>query len=296
MDLELNQKTCRLLSKAAEYEGADSIDYEIAGKKVTVIDLGVEAEIENSTATELGILAAEASTGTLGKVRIEKDMLSIEIPELPAVATLSCQLAGWAIGIEGNKKLGSGPARILARKPEKIIDEVGYAESSRVSALMIETDTLPGKETCEKILVETGAKHLYIAAFRGDTQVGLINVLARIVEVGIFRLHNIGYDVKKIASASGSVPLIRLGKDSMYEANDAIIYHGKVSLETRAWDLQFTEKAISRSSPSYGKSFKDIYREAGCDFYKIDGRIFAPAALEITDLVDGRRYAAGRIK
>jgi len=293
MDLELNQKTCRLLSKARNYS---AIEYEIDGKNVAVLDLGVETVIGKETAQELGILAAEASTGTLGKVKMEKDTLTVEIPNHPAVAALSCQLAGWAIEIQGKKKLGSGPARILARKPGKIIDAVGYAESSPDAALVLETDILPEREACRQILESTQASNLVIAAFRDGTMVGLINVLARIVEVGIYRLHNIGYDVKNISSATGSVPMIAQSPEAMYEANDAIIYRGKVALEAKSWHAQLAKKAVSESSPSYGKPFKEIYREAGGDFYKIDPAIFAPAELEVTDLEAGLRYRAGRIR
>ena len=296
MDLELNKKTCRLLFKTEKYAGVDSAEYLIDGKKATVLDFGVKAEIGKGTAEELGIIAAEASMGTLGKVKIEKGALQVNIPKNPAIATLACQLAGWGTEIEGKKKLGSGPARILARKPGKIIDAAGYFETSQEAALVLETDTLPDREACKTILEATKASDLVIAAFREDTLTGLINVLARIVEVGVFRLHNMGYDVKNISSATGYVPMIPLGPEAMFEANDAIIYRGKVALEVKGWPSHLAEEAVSRSSPSYGKAFREIYEEAGGDFYRIDARIFAPAALIAIDIKDGTRYCAGSIK
>jgi len=79
-----------------------------------------------------------------------------------------------------------------------------------------------------------------------------------------------------------------LGRDIMYASNDAIIYRGTVSMETENWDPELTEKAVSKASPAYGRSFKDIYNEADGDFYKIDQQIFAPARIKIKDLRDGK--------
>ena len=294
MNLELNQKTCRLLSKAKNYDCVDFAEYEIDGKKATVLDFGAKGAIPKETATALGILAAEASMGTLGKVKVEKDAVTVKIPKHPAIATLSCQLAGWAVEIDGKKRLGSGPARILAQKPKKITDAAGYEESSHDAALVLETGTLPGKDACRNILEATQADNLVIAAFKDDTTVGIINVLARIVEVGIFRLHNLGYDAKNVVSAEGCVPMIAPGPDAMFCANDAIIYGGKVALKTKSWQAGLELKAVSMFSPFYGKTFKDIYDEAGGDFYKIDAGIFAPASLEASDLANGLKYHAGK--
>jgi methenyltetrahydromethanopterin cyclohydrolase len=295
MDLKLNQNTCSALEKVKGIKGISSLEYDFDGRKATVLDIGVSDRIKGKSAEKLGLLVADASMGLLGKTRINEGTLTVEISRDPVIATLGCQLAGWAIDIDGKKRLGSGPARILARKPGKIIDATGYSESSDKAALILETNTLPGIEECKKILDETKAKELIIAAFREDSTVGLINVLARIVEVGMFRLHNIGYDTKKVIWAKGTVPIPPLGKDIMYTSNDAIIYRGTVSMETEGWDHALTDKAVSRISTAYGKNFKEIFTEAGSDFYKIDPGIFAPAAIKVKDLLDGKSYSAGGV-
>ena len=295
MDLKLNQNTYLALEKVKSNKCVSSLEYDLEGRKATVLDIGVTDRIKGKPAEKLGLIIADASMGFLGKTRIDEGTLTVEISRDPLIATLGCQLAGWAIEIDGKKRLGSGPARILARKPGKIIDATGYIESSDKAALILETNSLPGLDECQKILDETKAKELIIAAFREDSTIGLINVLARIVEVGMFRLHNIGYDTQKVIWAKGTVPIPPLGKDIMYTSNDAIIYRGTVSLETEGWDAALTDKAVSKISSAYGKNFKEIFTDAGSDFYKIDPQIFAPAHIAVKDLQDGKSYAAGGV-
>ncbi|MEA3255521.1 MAG: methenyltetrahydromethanopterin cyclohydrolase [Candidatus Altiarchaeota archaeon] len=290
MDLGLNHRTYELLEGISVGE---STEFSIGGGKATVLDLGVEAEVVDESVARC---VAEASMGSLGQVEIEEGKLCVDIPAHPAIATLSCQLAGWSIRLGGGKKLGSGPARIPARKPGGLIDEVGYHESPEKSSLVLETDILPGEGVCEGILEATGSSELIIAAFRDDSVVGLINVLARVVEVGLFRLHNIGFDVNRISSARGEVAIPPITRDIMFTSNDAIIYQGRVSLKVDGWDSGLTPKAVSKSSSVYGKSFKEIFSAAGGDFYKVDADIFAPARLEVTDLMDGKEYSAGEVK
>jgi len=283
------------LKKQRLAKGVLCTEYRYGEKKTTLLDMGVTTPIKGKTAEKLGLLAADSAMGLLGKTSIKEGTIRVEISKSPAIATLGCQLAGWAIDINGKKRPGSGPARLPAKKPERIIKAIGYTESSDKAALLLETNDLPGEETCRHILEETKADKVIIAAFREDSMIGLINVLARIVEVGMFRLHNMGYDTRKIIWAEGTVQMPPLGRDIMYASNDAIIYRGTVSMETENWDPELTEKAVSKASPAYGRSFKDIYNEADGDFYKIDQQIFAPARIKIKDLRDGKNYTAGSV-
>lgn len=295
MDLRLNDKAYNLLIETADKHKLKKTEHSYGTKKATVIDAGVNTIFPQKTAFEIGAKIAEASMGCLGKTTIRGEELEVLVPEKPAVATLSCQLAGWEIPIQNHKALGSGPARICAKKPGKIIEKVGYSESTRKSTLLLETELIPNKETCLKILEETKTDELLIAAFKGNTDVGLINILARIVEVAVFRLYNLGYDTKKIKSAEGRVPIPLIPVEPMFKGNDAIIYQGKVGLKVEDWDESLTEKTVSSHSPAYGKSFKDIFNAALGDFYKIDAKIFAPAQINVVDK-GGRKFSAGETK
>jgi methenyltetrahydromethanopterin cyclohydrolase len=292
MDLKLNQRAYELLNKTAEENELRRLEYSNGSKKATLIDMGVNAKFGQKKAFELGAKIADASMGCLGKTVIKNNVLEVIIPEKPAVAALSCQLAGWEITVGDHKALGSGPARIPAKKPSKIIEKMGYFESPREAALILETDHLPDKDACLKLLEDTKAENLVIAAFKGNTDIGLINILARVAEVGIFRLNNLGFDTKKIISAEGSVPIPLIPVDAMFKGNDAIIYQGKVGLKVDTWDSALTEKAVSSSSPVYGKSFQDIFNAALGDFYRIDANIFSPAEINIVDQ-KGNKYHSG---
>jgi len=254
-----------------------------------VLDMGVNNDLDR----DVGIKVAEVTMGSLGKVELEPDRIHVTIPEKPAIACLSCQLAGWAIPIGGKNKLASGPARIPAKKPSDVIDKIGYHEESDKAAIAIETSVLPDENTCNYILEKTGAKDLIIAAFRENSNVGLINIMARVVEMAVFRLNNLGYDTTQIISAEGTAPIPLLDDKIMFTSNDAIIYGGSVQIKVSDWDPELTEKSVSQASKFYGRSFEEIFNEAGGDFYKMDPDIFAPAKLSIS--FEGNDYSVGCI-
>lgn len=292
--MNLNENSYNVLNELKKSKCVKSISFNFPdGKKATILDF-LDFRVFNDE-EKIGIKIAESSMGGLGKVKISEDeKLHVKIPEKVAIATLSSQLAGWTIKINEKNFLGSGPGRILAKKPKEIIEKVDYYEKSEKAALILETEILPKKETCKKILDDCKAKKLIIATFKGNSKIGMINVLARIVEVGVLRLHTLGYDVKKINSAEGFVRIPKFSKDAMFNANDAIIYNSFVKIEVDGWDTKLTEKTVSNYSKFYGKKFKEIFLISGENFYKIPQEIFAPAGMKIIDLKDGKEYYAGK--
>ena len=200
--------------------------------------------MDESTAWELAVAVAEASLGGLGKVRIKKGFLEVAVEENPAVACLGSQMSGWALEVGGKRALGSGPARILARKPKDVFERLNYSENSKKAVLCLESEVLPDEGVCRMVLEKTGAHELFVAAYRPDSVVGLVNVLARVVEMGVYRLNFLGYDARKIVSASGSASIPKLDENTMYSANDAIIYAGLVELKVLDWDDTLTSKCV----------------------------------------------------
>jgi methenyltetrahydromethanopterin cyclohydrolase len=275
--MNLNSSSYKILEELMD--GKNACIEEFDAGSVTLLDVGLN--LEGNTDTALRV--AEATLAGLGRIEMD-DNIRVEIEKMPAVATLSSQMAGWCIKMGEGIALGSGPVRILAKKPKNVIEKIGYFEASDKGALILETPVALDRETCQKILEETGVKYLIIAVFSENSMTGLINVLSRVVEVGIFRLFNLGYDVKRILYARGEVPMIELSGNVMFGANDAIIYKGSVELKVNGWDPWLTRKAISKHSSAYGKPFRDIFREAGGNFYNIPADIFAPADLKVTDL------------
>jgi len=291
----LNERAFEIAERIAEELGKEFINYKFNGRSVKILDLGVEDDkiLDSDGIYGIGERVAEITMGSLGSVSVRDDEVYVEIGKYPAIATLSCQLAGWGIDIKGRIALGSGPARILARKPRSIIDRISYYEESDVGVLVLETENLPDNAVCGEILRNSGVSELVIVAFSGNSIIGLINIMARIVEVGILRLDRLGYNVNKILYASGNVPIPNQSNEIMFESNDMIIYKGEVFLRVEEWQAGLEKKAISRASRFYGRKFKDIFYEADGDFYKIDPEIFAPARLIVNDLSSGRTFESG---
>ncbi len=271
--------------------------FQFDDKRVTVVDL--RDSNERCSCKGVGLKVAEATMGGLGSVSLSekdgKEMIVVEITEKPSIATLACQMAGWRIKIGGKTAMGSGPARILAKQPKEIYEFLNYSEDSKVAALALETNVAPTEETAKLILEKTGADDVIVAAFRGDSEIGLINVIARVVEMGFFALEQLKFDVGKITYGWGTAPLPELNEDVMFTSNDALIYGGVVKLKTKKWEDGLAEKVVSHASPTFGKPFKQLFKEAG-DFYKMDPKIFAPAEITVEDTTSGKTYHAGGIK
>lgn len=283
--LNLNNTSYDRLIKLRD--GLKTIEYDNA----LILDLGVTSGLTKNKAEKLAPVVAEASMGFLGSITVKRGNVNVNINRYPHIATLSCQLAGWNIPVQSGNALGSGPARILAKKPRNIIESVGYYEESKKAALVVETESIPSQEAVRTVLKKTMAKNLIVAAFKGRSYVGLVNVLARVVEMAFFRLNFLEYDVGRVESASGVVP-IPANADA-FSANDAIIYAGSVEIRTRGWDETLSDRITSAASKSYGERFETIYEQAGGDFYNIDPAVFAPAQVEITDTTSSKQYTLG---
>ncbi len=298
MNLEVNEKAYELLDtieterKIIKVEGGESS----AGGEVIVLDMGVTDRTKDAgNNVKFGIIAAEAAMGGLGKISINGNKIYVSIPEYPSIATLSCQMAGWRLKLGTEILIGSGPAKIAARVPKETIERIGYFENPEKAALLLETNIMPNEEIAKKILEKTKAKKVIVGAFRGDSMVGLINVLARVVEMGFYRMDYLKFDTNKAISGEGFAPIPKLNADIMHTSNDALIYGADVSINVNGWDENLTNNVSSSSSPAYGRPFKDIFTEAGGDFYKIDLGIFAPAKITINDVENNKTYVSGHV-
>lgn len=289
--MNLNRRACGILGEVADDYCPGIDEYCTDQGTAYVLDLGVNRDYP----IEAGIRVAEACMGSLASVEVDGNKISVDVPKKPAIATMSCQMAGWFMSVNGMQALGSGPANILAKSLNSIVKEVGYLEKSDKACLIFETDHLPSQETCEEILGKMNATELYLAAFRCKSNVGLINVMARIVEVGVFRLHSLGYDINLVEKAKGECLMPELDDRILFNSNDAIIYQGNVEMNVTEWVPGLEEKAVSVNSQLYGKGFRELFNKAGGDFNRIDPEIFAPAALKVKDESTGGVYAAGRV-
>ena len=130
---------------------------------------------------------------------------------------------------------------------------------------------------------------------------GTTQVVARVLEVALHKTHELGFALADVIDGSGSAPLPAPSPDgvqAMGRTNDAILYGGRVHLTVRGSDEH--ANALARELPSgrsrdHGRSFADIFRDCGFDFYKIDPALFAPAEVWVSNVDSGSTFHAGAI-
>jgi len=273
----------------------------------TLIDAGIKAK----GGLLAGRIITEICLGGLGKAEIFTNRYDdLELPSIsvytdhPAIATLGSQFAGWQIRMGDYFAIGSGPARALALKPKELYEKIEYEDKADVAVLVLETS----KEPPENVVTHISGKcrvapeKLSLVLVPTSTITGSTQISGRIVETGIHKLAELGFDPKLIAHACGYAPVAPVHPDSakaMGRTNDMIFYAG-VACYTASYDddeklKKLVEKAPSSVSKSYGKPFIEIFKEAGHDFYKIDPSLFAPAVLILNNARTGSTFKAGKV-
>jgi methenyltetrahydromethanopterin cyclohydrolase len=278
---------------------------------VLVVDAGIDAR--GSIAA--GLQVAEICLGGLGSVRLRSSPTDgwptwLDVTSSrPVLACLGSQYAGWSLSASkeetGGKKffsLGSGPARALAGK-EALFDELGYRDRASTGVLVLEVDRPPPPVVVEKLLRDCGLApdSLTLVLTPTTSLAGTTQVVARVLEVALHKAHELGFALENIVDGSATAPLPAPSPDgvvAMGRTNDAILYGGRVHLSVRGDDAAARELARrlpSRNSRDYGASFADIFKAAEFDFYKIDGALFAPAEVFVSNLDSGNTWHAGAL-
>jgi methenyltetrahydromethanopterin cyclohydrolase len=277
---------------------------------VHIVDAGIEAR--GSVAA--GLRIGEICMGGLGHVHLRSGggaegwptWLDVRSSQ-PVLACLGSQYAGWSLSATkeetGGKKffsLGSGPARALAVK-EKLFAELGYRDRANSGVLVLEVDRAPPKIVIDKLLrdCELPAQGLTLILTPTTSLAGTTQVVARVLEVALHKAHELGYALADIVDGAASAPLPSPSSDgveAMGRTNDAILYGGRVHLTVRGDDD--AARALARALPSansrdYGRSFAEIFKEVAYDFYKIDGALFAPAEVWVSNLDSGHTWHGG---
>ncbi len=267
-----------------------------------IIDCGVAAK----GSLEAASLFINACMGGLAEVEFYSNYRAIaSLPyvkvhtDSPVIACLGSQKAGWRIGKGKEAALGSGPARILARKPKDTFEKVGYTEESDEAVIALESGFKPTEDDAGEVARACGVdeENLYILVAKTSSLVGSAQVSARAVEVALYKMATLKMDFNGVLSASGVAPIAPIIDDDfrmMGTSNDMIIYGGTVWLEHSGEGID-AYKIPSNSSPSYGRPFLEIFREAGGDFYKINPEVFAPAEVYLNTLGDKKRQKAGSV-
>lgn len=275
----------------------------------------VDGGVQTTGSLEAGRLFAEACMGGLGDVQLrmlhlgEINLPGVEVNvQLPVLACMAAQYAGWAVNVPesttsgGYWAMGSGPARALYRG-DPIFDIVDYRDPADVAVLVLESRELPTEGVAEWIAEKCGVstERLHLLVAPTASLVGSVQIAARIVETGLHKMHEVGFDIGTVLAGFGACPLAPVaGGDltAIGRTNDAVLYGG------RAWYTVRTDDALiesvieglpSNASPDYGVPFAELFQRYGGDFYQIDPLLFSPAEVAVTNATSGRTFRAGRI-
>jgi len=299
------------------------------GNGATVVDAGVDV----TGSLEAGRLFAEACLGGLGRVSFCELVFSeaaqvgrsatrgcvsesashlpagedwlpgvVVTVSHPAVSCMAAQYAGWAVKSGGFFAMGSGPARALYAG-EPLFERLGYRDRAEVAVLALEGRELPPEEAAEKVAEKCGVSpgRLFLMIAPTASLVGSVQVAARVVETGLHKMLEVGFDIETVLSGFGTCPLASIAEDDLRaigRTNDAVLYGGRAWYTVQTEDGQI-EQAIDRlpssASRDYGTPFYDLFRRYNGDFYQIDPLLFSPAEVTINNAATGRTFHAGQV-
>ncbi len=311
--ISVNRRAAAIIQEMMTDDEALGLAVSRLANGAVVVDAGVE--VPGSLAA--GRLFAEACLGGLGRVGFTQFALDdpaigpksgFQLPAVgvdvshPHIACMAAQYAGWAVKREKFFAMGSGPARALYAG-EELFRKLDYRDRAEVAVLLLEGRKLPDEEVAAyvagKCKVETGRLFLPIAPTA--SLVGSVQVAARVVETGLHKLVELGFDVRQVVAGYGVCPVAPVAADDLRaigRTNDAVLYGGQAHYTVRADDADLAalvEKVPSSASRDYGTPFYDLLQRHGGDFYGIDPLLFSPAQVSFNNLASGRIFAAGQV-
>jgi methenyltetrahydromethanopterin cyclohydrolase len=303
----LNARAVDLITWGIEHSEELGIVTEKHQTGATLIDLGIKAK----GGLAAGRFMTEVCLGGLGKTSVttmryeDVALPTIHVEtDFPALATLGAQFAGWQIKTSDYFAMGSGPARAIALKPKELYQKIAYSEMSENAVLVLEADRYPTEEAIEYIAQEcrTAPANVYALVAPTSSMAGAVQISGRVVESGIHRLSELGFDSKRILYGCGYAPISPIHPNAakaMGRTNDAISYGGVTFYSVDSDDdtklRELINRAPSSASKDYGRPFYEVFKAANFDFYKIDPGIFAPATFAITNVKTGITHTAGKI-
>lgn len=309
--LSVNERALTILRRLTDAEEAYGVASTVYENGVTVLDCG----IETSGSLEAGRLFSEICLGGLGSVSVrELHLDGLDLPGVevtvghPVVACMASQYAGWAVKTPKTEDaksyfaMGSGPARALHRG-DPIFSDIDYRDRADVAVLTLESRTMPPPAATGWIAGKCGVTpdKLYLLVAPTACMVGSVQIAARVVETGIHKMHEVGFDITTLRSGFGSCPLAPIAADDLTaigRTNDGVLYGGRAWYTVEAGDdtvERLIEQLPSVSSKDHGTTFSELFRRYDHDFYKIDPLLFSPAEVTISNLTSGRTFHAGGV-
>ena len=303
----LNARAVSLVTWGIEHSEELGLLTEKHPTGATLIDLGIKAK----GGIAAGRFMTEVCLAGLGKTSVttmsyeDVALPSIHVEtDFPALATLGSQFAGWQIKTSDYFAMGSGPARAIALKPKELYEKIDFSEKSENAVLVLEADHYPTEEAVKYVAeeCETTPSKIYTLVAPTSSMAGSVQISGRIVESGIHRLTELGFDPKKILYGCGYAPIAPIhprAAKAMGRTNDAIAYGGVTFYSVDSDDdtklKELVHRAPSSASKDYGRPFYEVFKAASFDFYKIDPGLFAPATFAVTNIRTGVTHASGKI-
>ena len=273
----------------------------------------IDGGIDCAGGIEAGRRIAEICMGGLGQVEIATSAAfprwpwSINVRSShPVLACLGSQYAGWQLSAGEGKEaffaLGSGPGRAIAQK-EPLFSELNYRDDYGQACFVLETDRQPPAALVEKVSRDCriDAANLTFILTPTRSLAGTVQIVARVLEVALHKLHEIRFPLDRVVDGLGSAPLPPPGAsfvEAMGRANDAIIHGGAVHLFVTGPDdaaRQLAADLPSGGSRDHGRPFAELFKSYKGDFHAMDRLLFSPAQVTVTAADSGRSFRGGKL-
>jgi methenyltetrahydromethanopterin cyclohydrolase len=311
--ISVNQRAAAIVGKMIADSEALGVQAHTLGNGAVVVDAGIK--VPGSLAA--GLLFSEACLGGLAQIDFTRlqysdsstgeqgnfwlPAISVSVSH-PHIACMASQYAGWAINREKFFAMGSGPARALYAK-EELFEKLAYKDQADVAVLLMEGRKLPKEDVAEYIAGKCGVAvdQLYLVIAPTASIVGSVQIAARVVETGMHKLVELGFDVCKVTAGYGVCPLPTVAADDLQaigRTNDVVLYGGQSHYSVQASDEELADlvpKVPSSASHDYGTLFYDLFQRYEGDFYKIDPLLFSPAQVIFNNLASGHTFTAGQV-
>lgn len=306
--MNLNQNARKLFDQVAADAETLRVQLRTLANGTRVIDAGVESP----GSLTAGKYFAEICLGGLGQVHFTQVRLAeLSLPgvqivvDWPVLGCMASQYAGWKIEASAGSPhpyfaMGSGPARLLARV-EVLFSQINYREKSPTAVLALESLSLPGVEVAELIAekCQVRPQDLCLIATSTGSLVGSVQIAARIVETGMHKMLELGFDLNKILSGFGTCPVAPVIKDTLRaigRTNDCILYGGEAFYTVCCEDSEIIgilDRIPASSSKDYGTPFYELFQRYQ-NFYQVDPFLFSPARITLNNISSGKVFQAGQ--
>ncbi len=274
-----------------------------------VIDMGIHTK----GSFEAGRLFAEISMADLATCQFTSyelpgdiSVMAVEIHTAePILACLCSQIAGYPLSSGSFSTIGSGPARAKAAlKVDHSYQFTDYRDTSDEVVLGIQSTRLPDEVMANQVAADcrVSPENVYFLAHRTNSIVASVQVSARILEQTINKMIKKGFDLSTLEYARGLCVVAPVDLDpeaAMGKINDCLLYGGRSEFWVKWEDHKIEEilpQLVTESSKDYGRLFKDLFVEAGRDFYKMDLDIHSPASVQIVNMNSGHLFKAGKLR